>query len=370
MSGLPEAGRGKREASRREFLKRAATLAAASTLTAVPAWALEPRWFSRQQRADWVLRGATVYDGSGGAPVEADVAVAGDRIAAVGPKLAAAGAKEIDLKGLALAPGFIDIHSHTDLVLLVDPKAQSKIRQGVTTEVLGNCGFSAAPLDARSSAMYRDLCGPIFGHTDLDWDWDALPGFLARVERQGAALNAATLVGHGPLRASVMGFENRAPSPAELERMGAAVRWEPAAIEVRGGAPLHGIEADLQDLPDAAMTLAVAALFAQGPTTLRGIGNWRVKETDRRAAMAAELAKLGARTEVGADSLVVHPPPRLRTARIATYDDHRIAMAFLVLGGVARERVAIDDGSTTGACQALPLAPEGSNANFDRWPVW
>jgi 3-phosphoshikimate 1-carboxyvinyltransferase len=69
-------------------------------------------------------------------------------------------------------------------------------------------------------------------------------------------------------------------------------------------------------------------LFARGPTTIRGIGNWRVKETDRMAAMAAELGKLGARTEVGRDALVVHPPDRIRPASIATYDDHRMAMAF------------------------------------------
>ncbi len=113
-----------------------------------------------------------------------------------------------------------------------------------------------------------------------------------------------------------------------LERMGATVRWEPAAIEVEGGRPLHGIDASLQNLPDAAMTLAVAALFARGPTTLRGIANWRVKETDRMAAVSAELRKLGARTEIGADHLVVHPPAQLRPARIATYNDHRMAMAF------------------------------------------
>ena len=84
------------------------------------------------------------------------------------------------------------------------------------------------------------------------------------------------------------------------------------------------------------MTLAVAALFADGPTTLRGIANWRVKETDRMAAVSKELQKLGARTEVGADHLVVHPPARLREATIATYDDHRMAMAFSLAacGGV------------------------------------
>ena len=112
-----------------------------------------------------------------------------------------------------------------------------------------------------------------------------------------------------------------------LGRMGAEVRWEAEAIEVTGRS-LHGLDVLLEDMPDAAMTLAVAALFADGPTTLRGIGNWRVKETDRIAAVAAELTKLGARVEAGSDFLTVHPPLRVRGATIATYDDHRMAMAF------------------------------------------
>ncbi|MEE8436132.1 MAG: 3-phosphoshikimate 1-carboxyvinyltransferase [bacterium] len=128
-----------------------------------------------------------------------------------------------------------------------------------------------------------------------------------------------------------------------LERMGAAVRWEPAAIEVEGvPGRLRGIEADLEDMPDAAMTLAVAALFAEGPTTLRGIANWRVKETDRMAAVSTELGKLGARTEVGEHHLTVHPPERLRPASIRTYDDHRMAMAF-ALAACGDVPVTIED---------------------------
>ncbi len=128
-----------------------------------------------------------------------------------------------------------------------------------------------------------------------------------------------------------------------LERMGARIRFEPAAIEVEGGATLAGIDADLTAMPDAAMTLAVAALFAQGPTTLRGIGTWRVKETDRLAAVATELGKLGAHTEVvGGDTLVVHPPERIRPASIATYNDHRMAMAFS-LAACGGEPVVIEN---------------------------
>jgi 3-phosphoshikimate 1-carboxyvinyltransferase len=172
------------------------------------------------------------------------------------------------------------------------------------------------------------------GRALVEGDASSASYFLA-----GAALRGGTVRVEGCGRDSLQGDARFAEV---LGRMGAQVRWEPAAIEVRGGAPLHGIDADLQDMPDAAMTLAVAALFAAGPTTLRGIANWRVKETDRMAAVSAELGKLGARTEVGADRLVVYPPARLRPARIATYDDHRMAMAFSLAacGGVP---VTIED---------------------------
>ena len=100
---------------------------------------------------------------------------------------------------------------------------------------------------------------------------------------------------------------------------------------------LRAIDADVNHIPDAAMTLAVAALFADGASTLRNIGNWRVKETDRIAAMATELRKLGAQVEAGADWLRITPPAALRPATIDTYEDHRIAMCFSLaaLGGVA-----------------------------------
>jgi 3-phosphoshikimate 1-carboxyvinyltransferase len=99
---------------------------------------------------------------------------------------------------------------------------------------------------------------------------------------------------------------------------------------------LHGIDMDCNHIPDAAMTLAVAALFGESPTMLRNIGSWRVKETDRIAAMATELRKLGAKVEEGADWLRVHPQAVLREATINTYDDHRMAMCFSLaaVGGV------------------------------------
>ena len=165
------------------------------------------------------------------------------------------------------------------------------------------------------------------GHALVEGDASSASYFLA-----GAAISEGAVRVNGCGSDSLQGDARFAEV---LERMGATVRWEPDAIEVHGR-PLRGIAADMHDMPDAAMTLAVAALFADGPTTLRGIANWRVKETDRMAAVSNELQKLGARTEVGADHLVVHPPARLREATIATYDDHRMAMAFSLAacGGV------------------------------------
>ena len=107
-------------------------------------------------------------------------------------------------------------------------------------------------------------------------------------------------------------------------------------IEARAGSALTGMTIDCTPIPDAAMTLAVVALFARGPTTLTGIASWRVKETDRIAAMATELRKLGATVDAGDDRITVSPPRTLAPATIATYDDHRMAMCFSLaaLGGV------------------------------------
>jgi 3-phosphoshikimate 1-carboxyvinyltransferase len=113
------------------------------------------------------------------------------------------------------------------------------------------------------------------------------------------------------------------------QAMGANVASGPNWLEIsRGAWPLKAIDLDCNHIPDAAMTLAVMGLFADGPTTLRNIASWRVKETDRIAAMAAECAKLGATVTEGADWLRVEPPAQWRAASIHTYDDHRVAMCF------------------------------------------
>ncbi|MGA1645606.1 MAG: 3-phosphoshikimate 1-carboxyvinyltransferase [bacterium] len=113
-----------------------------------------------------------------------------------------------------------------------------------------------------------------------------------------------------------------------MEMMGAEVQWEANQITVRGSGNLKGIDVDMNEMPDAAMTLAVAALFAKGTTAIRNIYNWRLKETERLKAVSSELKKLGATVEEGEDYIIIEPPEKLLPAEIATYDDHRMAMAF------------------------------------------
>jgi 3-phosphoshikimate 1-carboxyvinyltransferase len=153
------------------------------------------------------------------------------------------------------------------------------------------------------------------------------------------------LSGGGPVRVDGVGrvsIQGDVRFAETLERMGAAISLGENWIEATAGpdaarrGKLKAIDEDFNAIPDAAMTAAVAALFADGACTLRNIGSWRVKETDRIAAMATELRKLGATVEEGADSLRVTPPARLKPATIDTYDDHRMAMCFSLaaLGGV------------------------------------
>ncbi len=144
---------------------------------------------------------------------------------------------------------------------------------------------------------------------------------------------AAGAIGQGPVRVCGAGSESvqgEIRFARLLEEMGAQVTWGPDWVEVSRAAdhPLHGIAKDLNDIPDSAMTLAVLALFSDSPCEIRGVGNWRVKECDRQQALYQELRKLGARVELLDDGLRVESPIKWKTARVETYNDHRMAMCF------------------------------------------
>jgi 3-phosphoshikimate 1-carboxyvinyltransferase len=151
---------------------------------------------------------------------------------------------------------------------------------------------------------------------------------------------AAGAIGGGPVRVEGVGrdsIQGDIRFTEVLERMGARVSFGPDWVEASGGPPLKTIDLDLNHIPDAAMTAAVLALFADGPSVIRNVASWRVKETDRLAAMATELRKLGADVEEGKDFLKIFPKGLKAGVAIDTYDDHRMAMSFSLaaLGGVA-----------------------------------
>jgi 3-phosphoshikimate 1-carboxyvinyltransferase len=157
------------------------------------------------------------------------------------------------------------------------------------------------------------------GNIFVEGDASSASYFLA-----GAAITKGTVTVKGCGTDSLQGDARFAEV---LEKMGAKVEWEPQQVKLTGNS-LNGIDVDMNKMPDAAMTLAVAALFASGPTAIRNIYNWRVKETERLQAVSTELRKLGAEVEEGYDYLVIQPPEQIRKAEIDTYDDHRMAMAF------------------------------------------
>ncbi len=168
---------------------------------------------------DLLIRGATIVDGTGAAAYTADAAVAAGRFAAVGPRLAGEAARTIDAAGAVLAPGFIDIHCHSDRYHIEQPAGEIKVRQGVTLEVVGNCGASLAPLapERAREAVDHAVGGP--GRFRGAVDWLSFGQYAAKVAAGRPVVNAMGLVGHGTLRIAAMGFAARPATPGEVARM-------------------------------------------------------------------------------------------------------------------------------------------------------
>jgi N-acyl-D-amino-acid deacylase len=169
---------------------------------------------------DLVIRGGRVIDGAGNPWYRADVGIAGDRIAAVGRLAGEPAARTIDAEGLFVCPGFVDMHTHSDLQLLANPRHEAKVHQGVTLEVLGQDGLSYAPV---TDDVLEQLRGQLAGWNDdppgFDWSWRTVGEYLDRLDADGVAVNAAYLAPHGTIRMCAMGYEDRAPTDEELARM-------------------------------------------------------------------------------------------------------------------------------------------------------
>lgn len=164
---------------------------------------------------DLVIRNASVVDGTGAPARRDDIAVDQETIVQVGD-VSSAGHRQIDADGLCLAPGFIDMHSHSDHYLFVNPTGESKITQGVTTEVCGNCGYAPAPL--LDSKDREEVLQYLSDH-GAEVSWTSVDEYFTALESKGIGLNFMTFVGHGSLRAGVVGYEDRAATPDEMVRM-------------------------------------------------------------------------------------------------------------------------------------------------------
>ena len=167
---------------------------------------------------DVIVRGGTVIDGSGGPAHRADVGIEGERIATVGDLSQLSAAREIDATNSVVSPGFIDVHTHSDLTVLVNGRAESKIRQGVTTEVTGNCSFSPYPVrPGRPELADRyELRNAL---SEIEWTWTDLDGYAKRLEASGTAVNIAPLVGQAAVRIAAMGGGDGRPTPEQLANM-------------------------------------------------------------------------------------------------------------------------------------------------------
>src|SRR5690349_2598152 len=193
--------------------------------------------FAFAQQFDVLIRNGHIVDGTGSPWYAGDIGIRDGRIAAIG-KLTGANAKQtIDARGMVVAPGFIDMLGQSEITILVNPHLPSKIFQGITTEITGE-GGSAAPLNE----AIRKADQAAYHHYGVTPDWSSYRQYFARLEKQGIGINVADYVGATQVRRMVLGDVNRAPTPAELDRMRALVR-----AAMRDGA--IGISTSLQYAP-------------------------------------------------------------------------------------------------------------------------
>ena len=172
--------------------------------------------------ADVIIRNGRVIDGTGNPWFRADVSIKGDRIQQIG-QIRGDAPTVIDAQDMCVCPGFIDMHAHPDLTILYKEVQDYKLRQGITTEVSGNCGFTTAPLNPETEEMLKRYVAFITPPSGVSWDWRTFEDYLGVVRNSGPATNLAPLIGHGTVRIAVMGFDQRAPTHLELERMNSLV---------------------------------------------------------------------------------------------------------------------------------------------------
>ena len=259
------------------------------------------------------------------------------------------------IKGKALAGGEVSIKGNIssqyltallmvapllngDTFIKVDGELVSKPYIDITLDTMAKFGVTVANNNYQSFNVSGKQTYQSPGEIMVEGDASSASYFLA-----AAAIGGGPVKVHGTGSASIQGDAKFAEV---LKQMGAEVTYSDMWIEVTGTGSLKGVDVDLNHIPDAAMTIATAALFAEGPTRIRNIYNWRVKETDRLSAMATELRKVGATVDEGEDYIYIEPPEQLTAAAIDTYNDHRMAMCFS-LASFSDAEIVINDPKCT-----------------------
>src|SRR5258706_8486015 len=293
---------------------------------------------------DILIRNGLLIDGTGSPGTVADLALANGRIAAIGPRLTGPARRTIDAEGLAVAPGFIDIKTHSDFTLPINPKAESKVRQGVTTEIIGHCGFSVAPVLPGKVELLRDYLSPSapwlpFRETTFAAYLDGFPQ---------TSVNAGMLVGHNTLRLMVMGMDQRAPTDAELGQM-------VALLEEALDAGALGMSSGLFTAPGS--YAAAAEMEALGHVLAKhGAAYFTHLRDESRHVMAAVDEAIAVGERCGIHVQIVH-------LKCSGTDNWGRATAILDKLAAARARgVAID-------CDAYPYTA-GSNPLKNLLPQW
>jgi len=225
----------------------------------------------------------------------------------------------------------------TDTTIIIEGELVSKPYIDITLDIMRRFGVEVKNNNYQSFTVQGNQSYQCVEKYMVEGDASSASYFLA-----AAAIKGGEITVHGVGRLSVQGDKHFADV---LEKMGAKVTWHDESITVNSQ-PLTAVDMDMNHIPDAAMTIATTALFAQGTTTIRNIYNWRVKETDRLTAMATELRKVGAEVVEGEDYISITPPAALKYAEIDTYNDHRVAMCFSLVA-LSDTPVTINDPKCT-----------------------
>jgi N-acyl-D-amino-acid deacylase len=292
---------------------------------------------------DLLIRGARIFDGSGAEAVTGDVAVERGVIREVGRLGRPAARRVVAADGAVVTPGFIDLHTHSDFTLPRFPRAPAMTRQGVTTQVLGNCGFSPFPTAPATSGLLRDSSA--FLDAGLDWDWSDLDGYATRLAGLPLACNLALLVGHGSVRVAVMGLDDRAPTAAELDAM-----RELVATAMRQGA--FGLSSGLIYAPGSFAATAELAELARVAAAFGGFYASHIRDE-----AAGLLEAMGEAIEIGRHAGAAVQLSHHKAMGRANWGRVRESLALLERSHASHDVLADQYPYTAGSTTLLAVLP-------------